>query len=247
MTQNADSPNILLIMTDQHSRHFLGCYGNELVRTPNLDRLAAQGMRFSDAYCPAPLCVPSRMSFMTSCTPSANEVWNNNHILHSGIPTWATLMTIAGYETTLLGRMHFCGPDQRHGFESRPVGERTAGPVGMPDKGGPLWTKFSGSTSGQSRKGVEIAGRGHTHYQWSDEERTRVAVQWLKDKGEGPQDRPFAAVLGYTLPHCPFIAKRELFDYYYERVEIPTVEEAQPATVRRFRELRGILDPPLPE
>jgi len=56
-----DVPNILLIMTDQHSRQVLGCYGDTLVRTPNLDRLAAEGMRFDNAYCPSPLCVPSRM------------------------------------------------------------------------------------------------------------------------------------------------------------------------------------------
>ncbi len=126
----SDKPNILLIMTDQHSKHVLGCYGNSLVGTPNLDCLAAEGMRFTDAYCPSPLCVPSRMSFMTSCTPSANEVWNNNHILHSGIPTWAKLLSSAGYETTLLGRMHFCGPDQGHGFEYRPVGEAGRGQAG---------------------------------------------------------------------------------------------------------------------
>jgi len=246
MPTTVDTPNILLIMTDQHSRHFLGCYGNEIVRTPNLDRLAEEGMRFSSTYCPSPLCVPSRMSFMTSCRPSANEVWDNLQILHSGIPTWATLLSIAGYESVLLGRMHFCGPDQRHGFESRPVAERNAGPVGAPVKGGPLWTKFPGSTSGQSREAVEIAGRGHTHYQWSDEERTRVALQWLDERGGNASARPFAAVLGYTLPHCPFVAKPDLFDYYYDRVDVPTVEEDQPPTTRRFRELRGILDPPLP-
>jgi choline-sulfatase len=244
---NSDSPNLLLIMTDQHSKHFLGCYGNSLVRTPNLDKLALEGKLFTNIYCPSPLCVPSRMSFMTSCTPSANEVWNNNNILNSNIPTWATMLSIAGYETVLLGRMHFCGPDQRHGFESRPIGEQNAGPVGMPYKGGPLWTKFPGSTSGQCRESVEIAGRGHTHYQWSDEERTRVAVQWLKEKASSAVSRPFAAVLGYTLPHCPFVARPDLFNYYYEKVDIPSVEERQPATIRRFRELRGIYNPPLSE
>lgn len=247
MPKKSDAPNILIIMSDQHSRDFLGCAGNELVRTPNLDRLAADGMRFSNAYCPSPLCVPSRMSFMTSRTPSANEVWGNDHILNSGIPTWATVMTLAGYETSLLGRMHFCGPDQRHGFEHRPVGEASAGPVGMPWKGGPAWTKFPGNTSGQCRESVEIAGRGQTHYQWGDEERTRAAVRWLKEKATAKSTRPFAAVLGYVLPHCPFVAPKELFDYYYDRVNIPTTEERQPATIRRFRKLRGLVDPPLPE
>ena len=89
MKMKSDRLNILTIMTDQHSSHVMGCYGNEIVRTPNLDRLASEGMKFTDAYCTSPLCVPSRMSFMTSRTPTRNRVWNNSNILSSGTTTWA--------------------------------------------------------------------------------------------------------------------------------------------------------------
>lgn len=246
MSNTEIKPNILVIMTDQHSKFFLGTYGNKLVRTPNLDRLAKQGMKFTNTYCAAPLCVPSRMSFLTSQSPTNNEVWNNNHILNSGIPTWATLLSTAGYETSLLGRMHFSDIDQHHGFEYRPVSERGAGPVGFTHKGGPFWTKFPGKTSGQSRAGVEIAGTGHTHYQWSDEERTRVTVEWLKEKAKNPS-HPFAAVLGYVLPHCPYVALKDLFDYYYDKIEIPSAECEQPDTIKRFRKIRGLIDPELPK
>jgi choline-sulfatase len=238
--------NILVIMTDQHSKHVLGCYGNGVVRTPNLDRLAEQGMVLDNAYCPAPLCVPSRMSFMTGRWPSHTRVWNNNHILGSGAATWAHSLAVAGFETALIGRMHFRGPDQRHGFSRRPVAEQGASYPGVPPSGGPMWTRFPSSTSGQERASVEIAGTGRTHYQWFDEERTRVALEYLEEKA-APGSEPFAAVLGYTLPHCPFVAPKELFDYYYSRVDIPAAEEDQPETVRRFRRVRGILDPPLPE
>ena len=117
----------------------------------------------------------------------------------------------------------------------------------MTRKGGPAWTRFPASTSGQCRESAELAGRGHTHYQWGDEERTRVTVRWLKDYARSKRRRPFAAVLGYVLPHCPFVAPKPLFDYYYERVDIPTVEQRQPATIRRWRDIRGVLDPPLPQ
>jgi len=66
------------------------------------------------------------------------------------------LIQMASYKTSLIGRMHFCGPDQRYGFEHRPIGEKIARPVGMPPKGGPLWTKFPAITAGQSRPAVEI-------------------------------------------------------------------------------------------
>ena len=59
------TPNVLLIMSDQHHARVMGCAGDAVVHTPALDRLASQGVRFSNAYCTFPLCGPSRMSFMT--------------------------------------------------------------------------------------------------------------------------------------------------------------------------------------
>lgn len=241
-------PNILLIMSDQHGRNGLGCYGSPIARTPNLDRLAGEGMRFTNAYCPAPLCCPSRMSFLTSRTPSRNRVWGNDHVLHSGIPTFAHALGAAGYRTTLIGRMHFVGPDQRHGFEERPIGEFSAGHPGSPNPNGPRWERFPGSTSGQGRPAVEIAGRGTTHYQWFDDQVASATCDYLRQRAADADDRrPFAAVAGFVLPHCPFIAPHDLFDHYYDRVDIPEIEPDQPPTIRRFREVRGILDPPLPE
>lgn len=240
---SAERPNILVIMSDQHSKHALGCYGNNIVRTPNLDRLAAGGMKFTDAYCPAPLCVPSRMSFMTSRTPTRNRVWDNLHILSSGIPTWAHVLGAAGYETSLIGRMHFVGSDQRHGFMNRPVGETCARHPGTAVAGGPMWTKFPASTTGQNRKAVEIAGKGRTFQQWFDEERTKAALDYLRSQASSESDKPFAAVLGYVLPHCPFIAPKDLFDYYYPIVDIPTPESTQPDDIAKFRETRGLSDP----
>jgi len=258
--------NILILMSDQHSPHAVGCDGNNPVRTPHLDRLAKEGMRFTNTYCPAPLCVPSRMSFMTSRTPSRNRVWNNQHALGSGIPTWAHALGAVGYETALIGRMHFVGADQRHGFERRPMGEFMAGHHGRIWLGGPAWTKYPAITTGQKRPGVEHAGTGHTVYQWFDERAATAACHFLRErceKGVGdplpggpsgashkgsptPFSRPFAAVVGFMLPHCPFIAPKELFEYYYDRIDVPEADEGQPATVKRFRRLRGILDPPLP-
>jgi len=242
-----DRPNVLIILSDQHSPHMLGCYGDELVRTPNLDRLAEEGMRFDNTYCPSPLCVPSRMSFMTGRTPTGNRCWDNQQILHSGIPTFAHVAGAAGYETALLGRMHFNGPDQRHGFESRPIGEFMCCQPGVKPRGGPMWAKYTGGTTGQHRVAVEVAGKGRTTYQWFDSAVNDRSCQWLRDYAAGQRKRPFAAVVGYLLPHCPFIAPKEMFDYYYDKVSVPAVEESQPATITRFRQLRDILDPPLSE
>ncbi len=159
-----DRPNILVLMTDQHSKHALGCYGNDLVRTPNLDRLAQEGMRFDSCYCPSPVCVPSRMSFLTARHAYRNRVWDNHQLLPSGIPTWAHTLGLAGYDTALIGRMHFQGPDQHHGFRERPIGEFSTGEPGELYKGGPSFTVYPRHTTGQCREAVEIAGRGVGSY-----------------------------------------------------------------------------------
>ena len=64
-------PNILLILSDDHTAEFTGCYGNPVVRTPNLDRFAAEGMRFTRFFCSAPQCVPSRTAYLTGRSPVA--------------------------------------------------------------------------------------------------------------------------------------------------------------------------------
>ena len=120
-----DRPNILVIMSDQHSPKVGGYAGDLVVRTPNLDRLAGRSVRFDNMYCPAPLCVPARMSFLTSRWPSDQNVWSNQCYLNSTVPTFAHHLTLAGYETVLCGRMHFEGYDQRHGFEKALVGDFT--------------------------------------------------------------------------------------------------------------------------
>lgn len=235
-------PNILVFMSDQHSRHFVGCYGNRIIRTPNLDRLAAEGMRFDNAYCPAPLCVPSRMSFMTCRTPTRNRVWNNLGCLNSGIPTWAHVLGLSGYETLLFGRMHFNGPDQHHGLEHRPVGHVHSTHYGVPLPGAKMWGKIDGGACGQLRIAVEAAGVGQANYKYLDDQATSAACDWLR--GQGRQGgRPFAAVVGTMLPHCPFIAPKSLYDYYFERADLPTIEASQPESIQRFRRTRDILRP----
>ena len=117
-----DKPNLLFLFSDQHAQKIAGCYGDEIVQTPNLDRLAASGVTFTNAYCPSPLCVPSRMSLLSGRYPSQQDVWMNDDFLASDIPTFAHSLGAAGYEPTIIGRMHAIGPDQLHGYVHREVG-----------------------------------------------------------------------------------------------------------------------------
>jgi len=232
-------------MSDQHNKGVLGCSGDGIVRTPNLDALAANGVQFTNCYAPAPVCVPSRMSFLTSRMPSRNRVWSET-ALASEAPTLAHVLGLAGYETSLIGRMHFIGADQRHGFERRPIGEFTARYPGSRPKGGKPWQHYPGAAAGQFRKGVEYSGYGYTFYQYLDEQVTDAACRFLDDKRQR-RGRPFFAIVGWVLPHCPYIAPKALFDYYHDRVELPEVEQALPRSIEAVRRARGIDDPPISE
>ena len=166
-TGSASGPNLLYIHSDQHSPFVLGCAGDPLVQTPNLDRLAARGVQCTNVYCPSPVCVPSRMSMLTGRYPSDNEVWANNQILDAGIPTIANAMGAAGYDPVLIGRMHSNGPDQLHGYVDRPVGDH-----------GSNWGG-SGLAPGNLRASVEAAGPGQGAYQVHDEDVTAATVNFF--------------------------------------------------------------------
>jgi choline-sulfatase len=236
----ADQPNILLVMSDQHNRRVMGCAGDDVIRTPNLDRLAQNGVRFTSCYTPSPLCLPARMSFLTSRYPSDQRVWTNSCILDSNIPTFAHQLSLAGYETVLTGRMHFVGHDQHHGFEKRQVGSLTAQFPGGP---GPDLGEIPLDSTGQSRLAVEVSGRGRTAYQVYDQQVTDEAIRFMNERDDR---RPFAMVVGYILPHCPFISRVDLYDQYIDKVGVPEVPEGHFESVHPFvqqsRQHRGITD-----
>ena len=116
-----DKPNILFILSDQHAFNIIGSYGNKIVRTPNLDELANNGVSFDNVYTPSPICLPARMSLLTGKYPFRQDCWTNSDSLASDIPTMAHSLGAVGYHPTLIGRLHSIGPDQLHGFASRKV------------------------------------------------------------------------------------------------------------------------------
>ena len=114
----ADAPNILLVMADQMAPAHLPIFGGA-ARAPFMQALASDGVVFDSAYCASPLCSPSRASLMTGLLPSRTRVYDNAAEFASDLPTFAHRLRLGGYRTILSGKMHFCGPDQLHGFEER--------------------------------------------------------------------------------------------------------------------------------
>jgi arylsulfatase A-like enzyme len=99
-------PNFLLIITDQHRADHLGCYGNSVVRTPNIDGLAAAGTRFDRFYTATPICMPNRATLMTGRMPSLHGSRHNGIPLALTATTFVDIMRAAGYDTALIGKCH---------------------------------------------------------------------------------------------------------------------------------------------
>src|SRR6516162_562339 len=114
--------NLLIIMSDQHNRRILGCYGHEIVRTPNLDRLAAGGTLFGDAYTPSPVCVPARAAFATGKYVHQIGTWDNAIAYDGTVPSWHHLLRERGHHVVAIGKLHFRSKDDDNGFSDEQIG-----------------------------------------------------------------------------------------------------------------------------
>src|SRR4051794_20682619 len=110
--------NVLFIMSDEHSKRVCGAYGNPVIRTPNLDRLAAEGTLFANAYCNSPICVPSRASFATGRYVHEIGCWDNAHP-YAGTPeSWGHRLQRSGHRCDSIGKLHYRSVEDPAGFDN---------------------------------------------------------------------------------------------------------------------------------
>ncbi len=218
-------PNILFIQSDQHNPKVMGCAGDPVVETPNLDALASRGIVFENAYCASPICVPSRSSMLTGQHPHENRVWTNSHVLSSSVPTFAHALGAAGYRTVQIGRMHFVGPDQLHGFSERYVGDHGPNYIG----GNPADHGELSGTAGPHRVSLKKSGHGQSGYEVHDEAVADEAVRFiesLSESRESGDERPVLLAVGLMLPHQPFVARKNDYDRYEGKIGLPEIPDA---------------------
>ena len=234
-----ERPNLLFLFSDQHAQKITGCYGDAYVNTPNLDKLADRGVRFDNAYCPSPLCVPSRMSFLTGRYPSQQEVWMNDDFLPSDIPTFAHALGAAGCKPTLFGRLHAVGPDQLHGYVTREVGDHSPNWIGVEKHDmGPLK-----GAAGPGRATLDKSGIGQSAYELKDLDTVEAALNYFDSHSV---DDPFCVTVGLMLPHAPYVAQREDYKLYEGKIDpapIPAPEKEHP-WLAWWRHKHDIVDVP---
>src|SRR6478736_2471020 len=213
-------PDILIIMADQLVPSALPFHGNPVTRAPALSRLAESGVVFDAAYTASPLCAPARASFLTGLLPSRTRTYDNAAQFSSEIPTFAHHLRRAGYRTVLAGKMHFCGPDQLHGFEERLTTDIYPADFGWtPDwehpEIRPSWyhNMLSVTQAGPCRRSNQLD---------FDEEVVYAARRWLFDQARGTDDRPFCLVVSMTHPHDPYAILPEYWNRYREdEIDLP--------------------------
>ena len=236
-------PNILFIMADQLAATALAAYGHKLVKTPHLDRLAARGTVFENAYSPNPICASSRFAMMSGQRSSRIGAFDNAAEFPASVPTFAHYLRALGYHTCLSGKMHFVGPDQLHGFEDRVTTDIYPSDFGWTAD----WEKKVEpyAPSQMSMRGIVESGLCVRSLQMDyDDDVAHQSVQWLYDHARRPQADPFMLVSSFTHPHNPFTISREYWDLYrHDQIEMPAVpfipyEERDPWSQRYYKLIR---------
>lgn len=211
-------PDILLVMADQLTPSALPSYGHDLTHAPAITALGEQGVVFDAAYTASPLCSPARASFMSGLLPSRTGTYDNAAEFRADIPTFAHHLRRAGYRTVLSGKMHFCGPDQLHGFEERLTTDIYPADYGWT----PDWDRPHERLSWyHDMSSVVTAGPCLRSNQLDfDDEVAFTSERALYDHIRTEDPRPFCFVVSFSHPHDPFAIPRHFYDLYRDE-DIP--------------------------
>ncbi len=210
---SSNSPNILFIQADQLTSLALGCYGHPTVKTPNIDRLAEEGVVFENMYCNSPLCGPSRNSMMSGRLPHRVGAYDNANELPASVPSFTHLLRRSGYEAWLSGKMHFVGPDQLHGFNDRVTTDIYPSDFEWT----PDWTRGTYPNFGTSIHYLHQSGPCAWTMQLDyDEETAERGLRCMRSlvRRLTPQKRPFFLCVSFTHPHDPFVIQEEYWNRY---------------------------------
>jgi len=220
-------PNVLFISVDDMNND-LGSCGHPLVKSPNIDRLAAQGTLFTHAYTQYPLCSPSRSSILTGLRPDTTRVFDLTYHFRQGLPDVVTLPQMfrrSGYYVARVGKMyHYGSPSDigTNGLDDRASWEERFNPAGL-DKTA-LEPDVMNYTPQRRGLGASMAFLAD-HV--ADDEHTdgKVAAQAIKLL-EAHKDGPFFIAAGFYRPHCPWIIPKEYFDLYpMDEISLPPITE----------------------
>jgi len=260
----AGRPNVLFIAVDD-LRPELGCYGSSHVKSPNIDRLAGEGIVFNRAYCQSAVCNPSRASLLTGLRPDRTKVWDLHTDFRDHIPQAVTLPQYfmkQGYFCTSIGKIyHNVIQDPKSWSEPKlHIDGYPFDPdaVYRTEENRAIIEQLKKKFIAQGRQNERIDRYGQWYLKagatemidapddvYYDGAQTDVAVRKLKELSD--MDCPFFFGVGYYRPHLPFNAPKKYWDMY-DRDKIPLAKndylprKMPPMAINNLRELRGYTD-----
>jgi iduronate 2-sulfatase len=229
--------NVLFIISDD-LRPELGTYGNPIIKTPNIDKIAARGTRFDRAYAQYPLCNPSRSSLLNGRYPTQTGIMNNNDYFRRTHPEYVTLPQYFqqnGYATLRTGKIFHGGIDDQvswteGGEPTDPAITERGKPGAAPPRQSTLSTGAGGQEN-QSDRIVVLEGNGESH---GDYKVATRAISFL----EKYKDKPFFLAVGFVKPHSPPTAPKKFFDLYdVNRIPLPVDFTSTPKAPPGFPEI----------
>ena len=223
---DAGRPNVLLLMADDLN-NLLGCYGDPLAKTPNLDRLAARGVRFERAYCQFPLCGPSRNSLLTGLYPNSTGILRNAQVFRQTIPSQVSLpqaFRLAGYFAARIGKLyHYNVPNSigTNGHDDPGSWELELNPAGVDrlEEEPHIFTLTPGQFGGTlSWYASPKSDQYHT------DGLLAADAEWVLERCAKQRQRPFFLAVGFYRPHTPYVAPKEPYFGYYPESQMRVVQ-----------------------
>ena len=204
--------NLLFLFSDEHNRFCTGYRDHPLVKTPNLDRLAARGTSFSAAYTNCPICVPARASLATGRYVHDIGCWDNAIAYDGAVRSWGHHLQDAGISTTAIGKLHYRDEADPTGFDRQILPMHVeAGGLGQ------LWGLQRDPLPVFEDAGGKMLGpigAGRSSYNAYDERVAQEACDWLRNAAAAPPTEPWVLFVGLVAPHFPLTVPEQYLAMY---------------------------------
>ncbi len=216
--------NLVILMADEHAGKYTGFAGHPIVKTPNLDRLAASGTVFKNAYCNSPICMPSRAAFATGRYPHDTGYVCNATPYDGTVLGWPHHLTNAGIPVTSIGKLHYRDAGVSSGFSESIV------PMHAVNATGDLFGALRQTQPLPVRHGVRLVaeqvGRGESTYTTYDRTILSETLDWLTNTAPALSE-PWVLFVSFVCPHFPLIAPDQFYDMY-DKEMIPLPKACRP-------------------
>lgn len=207
-------PNVLILMSDEHNPFYSSVYGHEKVKTPNMERLAALGTVYEHAYCPSPLCLPSRSAFLAGKPVHQLQTYNNCNVFTFDYPSYGGVLASQGVHTVYMGKMDAYNQPETMGFSEliHAQGRKPPGDTNIART--PLAIRADAGKRANGYGPKADAGKGDLRV-------ISAAEEWLTHTAPALQ-QPWTLTVNLGTPHFPHFAPPEVWDMYQGQVNMPT-------------------------